>query len=350
MEEVQKKSNENKQCYISVQLHDKTIKALLDSGATDCFVGQEFFKLIPDATKFLYAIETPVGGVYANNQPFVCTHAINIDVEVQQQCVPVTAYYSPSSHYPLILGYNFLRNGNITVDFRTLGLSRSADALVKNSTAIQLPPQSETIIKAYLSHQIASNSAIISASHQLSTKGLLCANALVNPAHEFVPIKLLNISSHTVSLPAHFCVGICEQASEDVVPSTHKHMSVNAVTKRDAPLVDRKTFLQQFSLPEEISLNDAESFRSLLWEFKDIFPDKSEKFGCTNLIKFRITLRKDSHPIKARPYRSNPRLRKEITRQVQDMMNDDIIRPSTSSYVSPVLLVEKADGSLRFST
>ena len=83
MEEVQKKSNENKQCYISVQLHDKTIKALLDSGATDCFVGQEFFKLIPDATKFLYAIETPVGGVYANNQPFVCTHAINFDVEVQ---------------------------------------------------------------------------------------------------------------------------------------------------------------------------------------------------------------------------------------------------------------------------
>ena len=153
-----------------------------------------------------------------------------------------------------------------------------------------------------------------------------------------------------MSLPAHFCVGICEQASENVVPSAHKHMLVNAVSKRDATLVDRKTFLQQFSLPEEISLNDAESFRSLLWEFKDIFPDKSEKFGCTNLIKFRITLRKDSHPIKARPYRSNPRLRKEITRQVQDMMNDDIIRPSTSSYVSPVLLVEKADGSLRFVT
>ena len=55
----------------------------------------------------------------------------------------------------------------------------------------------------------------------------------------------------------------------------------------------------------------------------------------------------------ARPIRQMPRpvphhQKVEINRQLDDMLKKGIIKPSTSDWASPILMVRKADGSLRF--
>ena len=65
-------------------------------------------------------------------------------------------------------------------------------------------------------------------------------------------------------------------------------------------------------------------------------------------IDYRIHLQLGSPPVNVYPYRY-PHLQKDAMEKiVQDLFDCGFIHPSTNPYSSPVLLVKKKDGSLRF--
>lgn len=86
---------------------------------------------------------------------------------------------------------------------------------------------------------------------------------------------------------------------------------------------------------------------SLLQQFSSIFsvpqslpPHRSQDH--------HIHLLPGSNPINVRPYRY-PHYQKEvITNMINDMLKEGLIKPSTSPFSSPVLLVRKKDGTWRF--
>ncbi len=53
-------------------------------------------------------------------------------------------------------------------------------------------------------------------------------------------------------------------------------------------------------------------------------------------------------PIKQRPYRTTPAKQAVISEQLEEMLTAGIVEPSHSGWASPVVLVPKKDGSLRF--
>ncbi|CAM4553890.1 unnamed protein product [Caretta caretta] len=56
----------------------------------------------------------------------------------------------------------------------------------------------------------------------------------------------------------------------------------------------------------------------------------------------------NAHPIKVQPYRVSPQAKTAIEQEIQDMLQMGVIRPSGSAWTSPVVLVPKSDGEIRF--
>ena len=64
-------------------------------------------------------------------------------------------------------------------------------------------------------------------------------------------------------------------------------------------------------------------------------------------IEFVIELIPGTAPISQRPYRMNPEELTELKKQLADMLSKGFIRPSASPWGSPIIFVDKRDGTTR---
>ena len=83
----------------------------------------------------------------------------------------------------------------------------------------------------------------------------------------------------------------------------------------------------------------------MVLEFSDVFID--EHLGHTNILTHEINTG-NSTPIKQHPRRIHLAHREESERQITEMLEKGIIRESTSPQPSPLILVKKKDGEIRF--
>ncbi|UYV80241.1 K02A2.6-like [Cordylochernes scorpioides] len=87
-----------------------------------------------------------------------------------------------------------------------------------------------------------------------------------------------------------------------------------------------------------------EQLKQVLEKYADLF---SSGLGRSNLAKHRIDT-EGAKPIKHKPYRVSAKEQEIIKEQIDEMLRDGIIRPSSSPWSFPVILVKKRDGKYRF--
>ena len=84
----------------------------------------------------------------------------------------------------------------------------------------------------------------------------------------------------------------------------------------------------------------------LICKHANVFARNPKKPSQTSVVHPIIT--ESAPPVKSRYYRVPVAWEKEINLQIQEMLDNDIIRPSSSPWNSPIILVKKKDGSMRF--
>lgn len=89
-----------------------------------------------------------------------------------------------------------------------------------------------------------------------------------------------------------------------------------------------------------------QKFHALLEEYRDCFALNLAELGETKLTEMHIKLLDDT-PVVYNPYRMSLKEREQLQVIIEDLLQHGIIRESTSSYASPVILVNKKNGEKR---
>ena len=99
-------------------------------------------------------------------------------------------------------------------------------------------------------------------------------------------------------------------------------------------------------VPAHLSPTQQQQLKVLFQEFSDIVSQGEDDLSCTPLLQHTIEM---EGPLLRQPYRrQNPAVQREEMAQVQQMLSSGVIRPSNSPWASPVVMVKKKDGNLRF--
>jgi hypothetical protein len=82
-------------------------------------------------------------------------------------------------------------------------------------------------------------------------------------------------------------------------------------------------------------------------EFPDVFPEDLPGFPPERDVEFVIELKPGTTPISRRSYRMPPNELAELKTQLQDLLEKEFIRPSSSPWECPAIFVKKKDQTLR---
>jgi hypothetical protein len=220
--------------------------------------------------------------------------------------------------------------------------------------SIRLPPLSSTYVLAkvsgppsitttdYPDHLFESSDVI------LNELNLSAPTALVTLNGDQIIIELVNETETYQHIPTETFIGTIN-AVKIQTPSIVSHIIDYPTQRTDQQLQeDFNHDLTSALNSNKCSLNQQQQqqLKTLIIKNKLLFgsniPHKT-----TTLTSHRIDTG-DHPPISLPPYRVSPSQKEEIERQVQQMLDNNIIQPSDSPYASPVLLVKKQDGTYRF--
>ena len=99
-------------------------------------------------------------------------------------------------------------------------------------------------------------------------------------------------------------------------------------------------------IPASLTSEQQRDLRKLLQEYQDVFSKQGDPISSTSLVEHEIHT--TGRPIRQPFRRQNPIIREIEQQQVKEMLRDGVIRPSSSPWASPVVMVKKKDGSMRF--
>ena len=229
--------------------------------------------------------------------------------------------------------------------------------------SITLPSQKGRVLEAELEIPRTTESDLFfEPAKELRSLGIVAMQSLLVPENAgttvFVPIA--NPQGVTVQLEAGSELGTvtplelaCDEdpvvLTEEPENSDSRDISMTAaVTVADVDPQRVERVLEALKLSAaKLSAEEEQQLSALITEFADVFAFEDSELGCATAVKHSIDT--GGHPpIKQQPYRSPVIYREKISQMIDKMRADGIIQPSHSPWASPIVIVPKKDGSLRF--
>ena len=156
--------------------------------------------------------------------------------------------------------------------------------------------------------------------------------------HNKIPLLIVNDSNATIKLKRNMPVAHAENTNDYEIMSTSTfNDKISKPENADKVNIERETNLDH--IPED----KRQPIFDTLKTYSHLFVNKESYLPATKLVKFS-TDTGDNPPCEQFPYKVPLNLQPVLDNKIDELLEEDMIRPSISPYVSPCLLVPKKDG------
>ncbi|UYV74048.1 hypothetical protein LAZ67_11001970 [Cordylochernes scorpioides] len=231
----------------------------------------------------------------------------------------------------------YLSEAGKSYEWKDLKLCAAMDCVI--------PPKSFGKIVVTNQDLFGSRDVVVTGSKRLQLeKGIFIPSFLVRFLHGRAVLWVTNSTHQSQVIPSDMKVGTMQDLEVGSISNFEARSEIAGKDEVTSPDV-RECLIPMISTDlEETNKN---RLLTCLKEFADIFDFEKKSFPVSGKIKHKIDT-SDYPPVRQRPYRVSPAERRVFQSEVEKMMEIKIIRSSSSPWASPVILVRKKDGSLRF--
>ncbi|XP_067381076.1 uncharacterized protein [Channa argus] len=368
---------------VDVMLNKVATCCLLDTGSQVSTITDEFFRkhLLGDDDAML-ATSSWLKLTAANGLEIPYQGYVELEVETMGLKIPNCGFLvlkasdgvTPAEH--CIIGMNVIHKcrqlvvsefdtvleGTLDSGWRsafqqiqTCIVERKIMARVLGRDKVRVPAESisTVMVKGHFSQIGTDTQLLIEPANAPLPPGVLVIPTLVDNKSRVLPVQVVNFSQEDIWLCPRTRIGIispveCVENNQTCGVKFHR---ISADVEQVS--VDMKN--EQFdskvqSVLEKLDIGGTEEERAdlcaLLARYTDVFADNDDDLGSTDKVKHEIKLVEDL-PV-TQPYRRiPPNQYKEVQEHISKLLKKGIIQESESSYASPVVIVQKSDGSIR---
>ena len=348
---------------IQAFINRKSIKCLVDTGAVKNFISADLLNSPLFRDNDLNIQPSNLAARLADHSLVHSLGKFDASLQIDNHKFSVPVEILPKLSYDLILGMDFCHAHNVVIDCGTKTVQMVAkpvfSSLATAITETTIPRLSEIMVelKVESPHPLEPRTLLVEAYEPLRERfGVAATRSITTVTSDgVIHVTLANLSNTDVTLPA----GSIVSSVEDFHPNSQLVSEADEVTQmlnaidpdntnpgtatddrqKELPPVD----VNWTSLTEE-QRGQAEE---LLLTYQDLFVANNANPGVTPHVSHLIETG-DAQPVHQHPRRRAPFERKVIKEHVDKMLENKQISASVSPWASPVVLIMKKDGSVRF--
>ncbi|CAF1497807.1 unnamed protein product [Adineta ricciae] len=339
---------------------------MVDTGATHTLITRSLLNTLPNIP---FIKNASVSALLGDASTTLSVQGVaQLCIYVNHIPTSISAYVVESLGINLILGMDWCRSYDVLIrigqqelDLRHPHYGSSSVSFLQNASiparlahSVQLNPSYEHVVQLTTPLSSALQVIFTPDNKFCQHKHLFIPDAVVRINRFHTTLLLSNLANTSGLLRKNTVLGTLTFFSPSPAainltsfssPSQYSVSSLSFPTLSAISLSDTEAVIHKLLEP----LSDdsiRQTFHPILQKHRRVFDLSEHTIADTKIPHIIIT--GDHPPVSARPYYRTIEQRKELQKEIDKMLLDNLVRPSTSPWSSPVILKKKPDGTFRF--
>ncbi|VDI31060.1 Hypothetical predicted protein [Mytilus galloprovincialis] len=343
---------------IQIEVYGKSISCLVDTGAAISCCSKNLLNFLGiGKDKLQNSNLKDAMGVGGNVLPIL--GVISLPLVIGNNSYWNDFYVFENVQQSILLGNDFLLPNKVDIlnsvgsvffpdkENNTINTLELNSGLARTVSGTTIPPFHQADIPVTISN-VRNQVALLEPLPSLPEKSLAGAKCCVSLYETNKSIlRVMNPTKDAIYLPANYVVAsVSALHPEMVLPmSTSCHQSPPKIPTQNEKCEEE--YLDFDLNNADLSSEQKQLLKCFLNRNRQVFAKDLSELGHTHLYNHVIDTG-NALPIKKRFYRQSPQVLADMNRQIDQMLEYDIIEESDSEWQSPVVMCKKKSGELRF--